>query len=292
MEIFAGLEHIVRENEPLAHFTSIGIGGQAEYVAEPLNVDELSRVIKICGENSIPLRLLGGGSNVLISDNGIPGMVILLTAPDFCSISVDGQLLTCAGGCRLSHFVSVAASEGLSGPERLVGIPGTVGGALHGNTSAHGADIGQWVRSAKVMTRRGEIIERSKDELNFAYRQSSLDELAIISATFEFEKDSQEDLTKRMQKLWIINKASQPEPDQKSAYIFKDPVGVTANSLIDQAGLKGTRVGEVEIFAQNANFFIAENGATSKDVTQLMDLVISTVSNQFGVDLETSIEIW
>ncbi len=292
MEIFSGLEHVIVENESLAPYTALGIGGAAEYLASPTTTDELSRIVSACFESGIPIRIIGLGSNILVSDNGTPGVVVSLSAPEFCKIATTENGIFCGGGCRLSHFISVAVREGFVGPEQLVGIPATMGGALHGNTEAHGCDIGQWVRSATVMTRKGEILERSADELNFAYRQSSLNELAIISAEFQFERESANELTRRMQKCWILAKATQPVAGMNAGYIFKDPDGTSAQSLIDQAGLKGTRVGEVEIFARNSNFFIAHPGASSKEVLQLIELVQSKVETQFGIELQTGIEIW
>jgi UDP-N-acetylmuramate dehydrogenase len=292
MELFVGLEHIVRDSEPLGPYTSLGIGGVAEFFAEPTNEVELAQLAKICQENSIPVKLLGGGSNLLVSDHGVPGLVIALSAPEFAKIEVQGQIIRCGGGCKLSHLVSVAVREGFSGPEQLVGIPGTVGGALHGNTTSHGADIGQWTKSARVMLRSGEIVTRDADEMNFAYRQSSLNELAILTADFQCDKEDSAKLTKRLQKLWILRKAKQPVVGDRMAYMFKDQGGVTAESLIDMAGLKGTKVGNVEIYSDNCNFFIAGKGATSRDVLQLLDLVRTKVLQATGTELEVGIETW
>ena len=158
----SGLEHIVRENEPLAPYTRLGLGGVAEYFAEPTSQDELVAVVKRFTEEGLPIRLIGGGSNVLIKSSGVAGLVIHLGAPAFCEINVSGQSITAGGGTKLSHFVSTAVREGFSGPQRLVGIPGTIGGALHGNSGAHSVDIGTWVESATVLTRSGEVISRGK----------------------------------------------------------------------------------------------------------------------------------
>ena len=147
--------------------------------------------------------------------------------------------------------------NGLAGPENLVGIPGTVGGALHGNSGNHQADIGSWLRNATVVTRKGEIATRDQSEMTFAYRKSSLNELVIIDATFEFEKDESDQLTRRMQKLWIVKRSQQPGIDENAAYIFKDQGGESAGRLIDHAGLRGTRIGSVEISSRDPNCFVA-----------------------------------
>jgi UDP-N-acetylmuramate dehydrogenase len=174
----------------------------------------------------------------------------------------------------------------------MVGVPGTVGGALRGNTGSHGTDIGQWTCRATVMTRTGEIVVRQQDDLVFAYRQSNLDELAIIEAQFALDEDDPEQLTKRLQKQWIIKKSSQPMADLAAGCIFRDLRGMSAASLIEQAGLKGAKMGAAEVSQQHANFIIAHEGATSRDVVALIDLVRDEVTRRLGVELELQIEIW
>jgi UDP-N-acetylmuramate dehydrogenase len=236
--------------------------------------------------------LLGGGSNVLVRDEGVPGMVVSLADPAFAEIQATGRKITAGGGAKLGHLISVAVREGLAGLEPLVGIPGSVGGALHGNAGSRGGDIGQWTCRATVMTRAGEILERDRDDLTFAYRESSLDELVILQGEFELEKEDPEELTKRMQKYWIVKKANQPLGHQSAGCIFKNPRGMSAGMLIDQAGLKGSRVGGAEVSDLHANFIVADASATSHDVLRLIDLVRSRVAERLGVELETEIEIW
>ena len=291
MSISAGLEHILRENEPLAPYTCLELGGVAEYFAEPTNEDELVELVKRFSEADLPIRLIGAGSNVLIRDEGVPGLVISLSAPDFCKITVDENRIVAAGGTRLSHFVSTAVREGFSGPENLVGLPGTIGGALHQNTGVNGYDIGSSLVSARVMTRAGQILEREKDSLSFSYQQSSLDELVILDATFQYEKEDPELLTKRMQKLWIVRRSAQPVTES-SVYVFKDSGAESAADLIEQCGLKGTRVGGVEISDRDPNSFVATKDATSADVLKLIDLVKNQVSEKIGVELETALQVW
>jgi len=218
--LISGFEHIVRENEPLAPYTRLNIGGVAEYFAEPTTKDELVALVKRFAENDLPIRMMGSGTNLLIQTQGIAGLVLHLSAPAFGQIDVEGNTMVVGGGAKLSHFVASAVREGLT------------------------------------------VVTHQKENMSFSYRQSSLSELAILSATFKFDNESAEALTKQMQKLWIVRRAAQPSADERAAYVFKDHGGDTASSLIDQAGLKGTRVGEVEVCDRDPNFFIAHDGAT------------------------------
>ena len=290
--LLEGFEHIVRENEPLAPMTRLGLGGVAEFFAEPTNLDELVRLIRRFRDAGQPIRMFGTGSNLLVRDEGVAGLVILLAAPEFCQIDVSGNSITAGGGVRLSHFVSTAVREGLAGPENLVGVPGTIGGALHVNIDAHGHDIGSWTRAAKVVTRDGDVVQRSAQELNFAYRQSSLSELAVIEAEFQFEREPADELTRRMQKIWIMQKAKQPPLGNRSIYVFKDSGGESASHVIESVGLKGTRVGDVEVSQRDANYFVAGPAATSDDVLRLIDLVKRQVADQLAVELDSGITVW
>ncbi|HTN75350.1 MAG TPA: UDP-N-acetylenolpyruvoylglucosamine reductase, partial [Pirellulaceae bacterium] len=171
-------------------------------------------------------------------------------------------------------------------------IPGSLGGALHGNTSSTSGDIGQWVRSATVMTRAGDVLTRQHKDLQFAYRESSLNELVILAAQFELEPENSVELTKRMQKHWIVKKATQPLSNANAAYVFKDPVGTSAATLIEEAGLKGTKIGDVEVSDRFGNFFVAGPKATSDDVLRLIELVRSHVNDRLGIELATGLEVW
>lgn len=292
MSLLSGFEHIVRPNEPLAPYTRLKIGGSAEYFSEPTNQDELVELVKRFSEAEQPICLIGCGTNLLVNDNGVKGLVIHLAAPAFCTLEVNDDRMVVGGGTRLTHFVATAVREGLSGPEQLVGLPGTLGGALHNNTGAHGVDIGTWVESAEVLTRAGELATRDKSSLAFSYRQSSLSELVILKAEFVLEREPSEMLTKEMQKLWIVRRAHQPSFEQNAAYMFKDVGGELASDLIEQAGLKGTRIGMVEILDTDPNFFVAQPGAKSDDVLRLIELVKTQVAERLDVQLETAIQIW
>lgn len=292
MSVVTGFEEIVTPSAPLADRTWLRVGGSAEFLAAPTSVEQLRALVTRCHESGTPVRMLGGGSNVLVRDEGVPGVVISLSQPCFTSIAVNGAKLTAGGGAPLAEAISASVRQGLAGLDPLVGIPGTVGGALHGNSGTRGGDIGQWTSRATVLTRAGEVLTRNRPDMAFAYRQSSLDELAILSAEFELDRDDPDQLTKRMQKQWILKKAAQPMSDLRTGSIFKNPRGMSAGMLIDQAGLKRTAVGGAEVSEKHANFIVARDGATARDVLELIDLVRSRVAERLGVELETELEIW
>ena len=292
MPLQTGFEDIVQAKVPLRDHTWFKLGGAAEYFAEPTTVDQLMALVQRCQSEDVTVRLLGGGSNVLVRDEGAPGMVVRLAGDEFRKIEVDGGCVRAAGAAKLGHVISTAVREGLAGLETLVGIPGTIGGALHCNAGGRGGDAGQWASHATVMTRGGEIHERTRDEMDFAYRESSLDELVILEGRFELEKEDPEVLTKRMQQQWIVKKARQPMAHQSAGCIFKNPRGMSAAMLIEQAGFKSATVGQVAVSDRHTNFFVAEEGATAKDVLQLIEQVRSGVAERLGVELELEIEIW
>jgi UDP-N-acetylmuramate dehydrogenase len=292
MAPLSGFEKLVRRQEPLAMHTWFQLGGAAEYFAEPRNPDELIALVRRCREEEIPVRVLGNGSNLLVRDEGVPGMVLRLSAPAFAQIDVDGQTITAGGGARLGHVVTTAVHEGLAGLEVLVAIPGTLGGALHGNAGAHGGDIGQWTVRATVVAATGEVYDREREELEFGYRQSNLDELVILEAQLYLERDDPRELARRLQKQWIIRKASQPMGHQCAGCVFKNPRGMTAGELIERAGLKGTRIGGAVVSERHANFIIAEPECTSSDVLRLIDMIRGQVHQRLGVELELELEIW
>ena len=282
----------VRENVPLAERTWFKLGGAARYFAEPTSTDDLLAVVQRCRDEQLHVRLLGGGSNILVRDDGVAGMVISLSGPKFSEIKVTGNRVWAAGAAQLANVITTAVGAGLAGLEPLVGIPGTIGGGLHGNAGTQAGDIGQWTCRAHVMTRTGEVITRERGDLVFAYRQSSLDELVILDAEFELEEEDPDELTKRMQKQWIYKKANLPMAHENTGCIFRNPRGMSAGMLIDQTGLKGERIGAAEVSPRHANFIIAHPGCTTRDVLKLIDLVRSRVAEKMGVELETELEIW
>jgi UDP-N-acetylmuramate dehydrogenase len=292
MAFITGLEHCVRQQQPLSAYTWFRLGGPAEYFAEPTTADELQTVVRRAKDEGLPVRVLGGGSNVLVREEGVKGVVLHTGAACFGQIDVKGTTIRAGGGAKLGHVVATAVREGLAGLESLVGIPGTIGGALRGNAGSRSGDIGQWTTSAVVMNDAGERAARPRDELVFAYRESSLDELVILEAEFTLERDDPVELTKRMQKQWIVKKAALPMGHQPTGCIFKNPRGMSAGTLIEQAGLKGARVGGAEVCDRHANYIVTDDKATSQDVIRLIEHIRTRVSERLGVELETELQIW
>jgi UDP-N-acetylmuramate dehydrogenase len=292
MGLLTGFEKIVRPEEPLAMYTWFQIGGPAQYMAEPHDADQLLALIKRCHEESVAVRMLGSGSNVLVRDKGVEGVVIRLSEPAFAEIKIHRQTISAGGGARLGQVVTTAAHEGLAGLETLVAIPGTLGAALHGNAGTHGGDVGQWTAQATVVSYTGEVFTREREEMTFGYRQSSLDELVILHAKLQLEEDDPQEISKRLQKQWIVRKASQPMGHQCAGCVFKNPRGVSAGELIEEAGLKGTRIGGAVVSDRHANFIVAEPDCTSNDVLRLIDLIRDQVRDRLDVELELELEIW
>jgi len=292
MSLLAEFGDITRQDEPLAPHTWMKLGGPAEYFIQPRNPDELRRVVLSCHENEIPIRVLGGGSNLLIGESGVRGAVLRIAGDAFTRIDIEGTQVRSGGGALLSQLISRSVKEGLAGLETLAGIPGTVGGGLHGNAGGRSGDIGQFVNSVTVLTARGDLIVRSEDELSFGYRQSSVDELVILEAVFQLHHDDPEEIVRRMRTLWIMKKATQPLSFQSAGCIFKNPRGMSAGALIEQCGLKRAKIGGAEISDRHANFVVTQPSATADDVRKLIDLARNKVTEQFGVDLELEIEIW
>ncbi len=292
MASWSGFEKIVRQAEPLAMHTWFQLGGPAELFAEPENQEQLIALLERSQQEGVEVRLVGQGSNVLVRDEGIPGLVVKLSAPAFCKIEISGRRIVAGGGAILGRVVTTAVHRGLAGLETLIGIPGTLGGALHGNAGSHGGDVGQWASSATVVTVAGEVLERGRDDLFFGYRESSLDELVILEGSFQLEEDEPADLARRMQKQSIVKQAAQPMGHQCAGCIFRNPRGASAGELIEKAGLKGTRIGGAVVSERHANFIVAEPESTSSDVLRLIELIRSQVRDRLGVDLELEIEIW
>jgi UDP-N-acetylmuramate dehydrogenase len=286
------LDAIIKRHEPLAAYTHLKIGGPAEMLAQPRSRQELATLVRTCFRDHIPVRVLGGGCNTLVRDEGVRGVVVRLSEPAFKEISVEGRRVHVGTGCNLSALISESARNGLAGLESLVGIPGTVGGALRCNAGDRSGEIGQYVHQVEVMDENGEVQVRERDELRFAYRWSNLDDAVLLSADFELESDRLDAIVKRLRRAWIQRKANQPLSFQPCGRMFKNPRGLSAATLITQAELIGTRVGGAEVSERDANFIVAHTDTSARDVLRLIDLIRSKVKERSGIELELEIAVW
>lgn len=283
---------ITKTNEPLGPYTRFGIGGPAEALVEPRTPDELAGVVRGCAAAGIPYRVLGAGGNVLIRDEGVPGVVLRLAAPAFQEVGVQGNRLRAGCGTPLADLIAAAARHGLVGFESLVGLAGTVGGALRLNAGDRNADVGQFVRQVEVLDGQGQVQVRDRDELHFGLCRSDLDDPVLLAAEFELERAPAPLIVKRLRKAWIQHKASQPYSHQASGRIFRNPPGLSAAALIEQAGLVGTKVGGAQVNDRNADYITAEPGTSARDVLRLIELIRARVAEQFRTDLELALSIW
>lgn len=293
MHSFDDFRAIIKADEPLAPHIWFRLGGPARFVARPRTLDELLGLLRRCHQEQMPVKILSGGSNVLARDEGVEAMVIHLESPAFSDVTVRDNRVEAGAAVPLTALISQTARAGLAGLEFLTGIPGTVGGALRGNAGDRQVSIGQLVRKATVIDASDEIQVRDRDDLSFADRESNLDEPVILSAEFELEGSDPEAVVRRMRRIWIVKKENQPYGHQSSGCIFKNPTpDLPAGTLIDQAGLKGTRVGGAEVSDRHANFIVAQPGATAADVLHLIDQIRQRVWQQFGYELELQIQVW
>jgi len=283
---------IVKAEEPLAPFTCLKVGGPAEFLVQPRSVQELTGVIQRCAQKKVPMRVLGGGCNILVPDEGVRGVVLRLAEPAFSQLQVEGRKLCAGAGAPLSALISQAARSALAGLETLIGIPGSVGGAVRCNAGDRTGEIGQWVRSVQVIDAQGAQQVREREELRFDDAGCNLEDPVLIAVEFELDADRPEAIYKRMLKAWIQRKASQPLSFQDAGRIFKNPRGHTAAKLIEQVGLSKTRVGGAEVSERDGNFIVAYPGASARDITRLIDLVRARVQERFNVELELEIALW
>jgi UDP-N-acetylmuramate dehydrogenase len=283
----------VRPGEALAPLTWFRLGGPAEFLARPRTAEELAALLKRCRAEDIPFRVLSGGSNVLVHDQGVRGVVAHLESPAFSDVTIRDREVEAGAAVPLTALISQTARAGLAGLETLTGIPGTVGGALRGNSGGRQGTIGQFARRVIVLNDAAEIQVRERDELSFTYRASNLDEPVILSAELELEPEDPESVVRRMRRIWIVKKENQPYGHQSSGCIFKNPTPeVSAGLLVEQAGLKGARSGGAEVSDRHANYIVAQPGATAADVLTLIDQIRQRVWQQFGYELELQIQVW
>lgn len=283
---------ITRTREPLAPYTHLRIGGPAEFFVQPRTQSELQNVLQFCKKNHVHLRMLGGGFNLLVNDDPVPGAVMRLVGPDFSFVKVTGNTIRAAGGAGLFDLIEQAVRAGLGGLETLVGIRGTVGGSVRCNVGDRSGEIGAHVRRVAVLHDDATEHIRSRDELTFGDHSSDIDEPVILWVEFELTPAPPESLLKRMRCAWAIRKAHEPLSLQAAVRMFRDPVGHSASSLIDRAGLGQARVGGAEVSERNRNYVVAHPGTTAKDIIKLMEKIQQGVQDHSGMTLNQELNVW
>lgn len=281
-------------SEPLAKHTSLRIGGGAEVMAFPKNAEELAKILKTSALLDGNFAILGAGTNILAPDEGVQGLVICLKD---CLDGIEplpGHKLRVMAGVTMSRAAVVAANSGLSGLEFAHGIPGTVGGGVYMNAGAYGGEICRVCSQVEVMNRRGERRVLTNEEMGFSYRHSVLEETGdiVLSAEFTLTPAEPETIRSRMKELIGKRTASQPLDLPSAGSAFKRPAGGYAAALIEEAGLKGFRVGNAGISEKHAGFAVNLGGATAKDMKALLQTVSERVYEESGIRLEPEIRIW
>ena len=292
MKLFEGLEEIVRTDRPLSEHTWFQIGGPAKYFIEPRSVEELTNVVERCRDSEIPMYVLGSGANLLVNDSGVNAAVIHLGSEHFTEVKrIEGGIRANAGA-DMGKLVLRCVRDGLSGLEPLTGIPGTVGGAVRINAGGSFGDIGNVIETVHVMSAEGDVFTRHRDDLTFAYRSTNITAKFILAAEFRLNEDDPQRILKQVKQIWIYKKNTQPLARRNAGCIFKNPRGLSAGALIDQAGLKGRRIGGAYVSEKHANFVLVDPETRAFDVLKLIEDIRETVYKKFEVYLELEIEVW
>ena len=278
-------------NESLKKHTTYGIGGPADLMIFPKSKQDLIKVIEIINENKIQLTILGSGSNVLVSDNGIRGAVISLKN-SLKQVEVDDNILYAECGTMLGKIVKHAVKNNLIGLENLNGVPGTLGGALIMNAGAWGGEISENLIHVEVINSKSEIQKIQKKDLNFSYRQSSFNKDDILlSAKFNLQKADKDVIKDNFIEAQSGRKKSQPLNKRSAGSLFKNPKNNSAGKLLDEAGLKGFSIGDAKISEKHANFFINDGDASSRDMLMLIKKAHKEVKDKFNVNLSLEVKL-
>lgn len=283
----------VQENVSLAPYTSARIGGNADVLLTVKSADEFAIAMQFIWEQELPHYVLGGGSNVLVSDKGVRGIVVLDKAKEVRFETGDNPTVWCEAGVIFSNLANRCASKGLAGLEWAATVPGTVGGAVYGNAGAFGGDISGNLIYAELLTKNGRE-KYSVEQMGYGYRTSVMKRgeinAIVLSALLRLKNSTKEEVSVKIEQFSERRKATQP-PGASMGSMFKNPAGDHAGRLIEAAGLKGTRIGTAEISTLHGNFFVNHGETRASDVRELIDLTRSTVKQKFGVELELEVEL-
>ncbi|MGD8623851.1 MAG: UDP-N-acetylmuramate dehydrogenase [Anaerolineae bacterium] len=285
-------EGVVHRRAPLAPYTALRVGGPAELLVKVTTARALRQAVILARARDLPCRVLGGGSNVLVSDAGLRGLVLLNRAG---AITFGPDRVRAESGAALSRLARRCVSRGLAGLEWAVGLPGTVGGAVVGNAGAWGGDVASVLARARVLEANGQVSDWPARRFHFRYRGSALKapagpQIVVLDAEFDLAPADRQALEARLAEITARRKASQPS-GATCGSVFKNPPGDYAGRLVEAAGLKGTRRGGAMISDVHANFVVNEGSATAADVKALIDLAQRAVQEKFGIALELEIEL-
>ncbi len=278
-------------NEPLARYTTFRIGGEADYYVEPTGIDDLINIVKYANKQSIPYYIMGNGSNILISDEGIKGFVINLdSAFNYLKYDEENGLIIAGAGVKLAKFVDYCILNSYAGVEMMAGIPATIGGALVMNAGCYGGEISDNVTEVKVIKNQ-KLKSLSKDECGFRYRNSDLKNTVVLEASFKLLKGDKEELNRKRKEFIVHRNQVQPVEIPNAGCIFKNPKEHKAAILIDECGLKGTKYGGAMVSTKHANFIVNYDNATAHDVIELVKIIRSRVLEKTSIDLELEVKL-
>nr|WP_220214956.1 MULTISPECIES: UDP-N-acetylmuramate dehydrogenase [Thermoactinomyces] len=283
----------VRVNEPLSRHTTWKVGGPADLLIYPRNKEELEQAMQVVYRHQIPWRVIGRGSNLLVRDGGIRGVVFKLDE-GFNELKVDGTRVTAGGGYSTILLATMTSRQGLTGLEFAAGIPGNVGGAVYMNAGAHGSEISKVLHSATVLLETGEWVTLSNEEMEFRYRTSVLQTKLkgiVTEASFTLEYGERDEIMSRLTSYKDRRRKTQPLQYPCAGSVFRNPPGDYAGRLIQEAGLKGFRIGDAEVSTTHANFIINRGNATAKNVLQLIEHIIQTIEEKYNIRLEPEVQV-
>lgn len=279
---------IYKSKQLLANYTTLRIGGEAEILAFP-NEENISALLETIKDEGLPYYVFGGGSNLLIGDKGFRGIIINTKNMD--TISLNGCMLTVGAGAKLGRILAFVLKRGFSGMEGLIGIPGTVGGAIFVNAGSFGYEIKDVLEEIDIFDEDLNLKTLKRDDINFQYRSSGLTANSIIKRAKFKLKNNNESTFEIMKDFLNKKRATQPITERSAGCVFKNPEGFSAGYLIDKAGLKGMRIGDILVSNVHANFFINVNKGKAKDFLTLMDIVRDRVFKLFSIELKPEIRI-
>ena len=283
----------VKENEPMANHTTMKIGGPADLFIEPSSIENLAKAMELIHSYELKWRAIGRGSNLLVSDGGIEGVVIKL-GRGMDHLDLNGTELRAGGGYSLVALSTIISKKGLSGLEFASGIPGSVGGAVYMNAGAHGSDISQILTKAHVLFEDGKMEWLTNEEMEFSYRTSVLQKKRpgiVLEAVFRLTEGDREKISSAMQKNKDYRKETQPWNFPCAGSIFRNPLPEYAGQLIEKAGMKGHSIGGAQISNMHGNFIVNAGDAKAEDVLALIQHIKDTIFDLYGVKMETEVEI-